>query len=170
MDLTEENFNGNDKHYKMMRKAAAAADMRIWNEFCASMGPFFKADLRGIHLQGAVLRGALLVGARLDDACLDQADLTGADLTGATLTGASFREAILERAKITVPGKVKIRAKTTTQESTDPEIRRRQKIENQQTMAREFLKDQAKKAEALAQQQAAVKARNNPFPFETEDR
>jgi uncharacterized protein YjbI with pentapeptide repeats len=165
-----EDFNGNDKHYKVLRKALSENDISHWNSFAASMGPKFRADLRGIRLAGQNLRGIKLTGARLEGACLDGADLTGADLTGASLTGATFRDAVLDGAKLKGPSKITVRTKSPENpESLDPETRRRLKIEKMQSQAKEFLEDRAKKEAALVKQKAQVKARNNPFPFTSED-
>lgn len=168
----EEDFNGNDKHYKMLRKALSENDISVWNAFAASMGPGFRADLRGIRLKGQNLKGIKLTGARLEGACLDGADLTDADLTGASLTGATFRDAILGGTKLKGPAKITVRSKAPENpEALDPETRRRLKIEKMQNQAREFLEDRAKKEAALVRQKAQVKARNNPFPFtSSEDR
>jgi hypothetical protein len=167
---SQEDFSGNDKHYKVLRKALSENDISIWNTFAASMGPRFKADLRGIRLEGKNLAGAKLSGARLDGACLDGADLTGADLTGASLTGASFRDAKLDGTP-KVKAKVVIRTKSAENpETLDPETRRRLKIERMQEQARDFLIDKAKKEAALERQRAQVKARNNPSPFTNEEK
>jgi uncharacterized protein YjbI with pentapeptide repeats len=166
-----EEFNGNDKHYKVLHKALAENDISLWNAFAASMGPRFKADLRGIRLNGKNLKGIKLAGAKLDGACFDGADLTGADFTGATLVGATFRDATLEGTRLKGPTKITVRSKSPDNpETLDPETRRRLKIERMQDQAREFLVDRAKKEAALVKQKAQVKARNNPFPFTTEDR
>jgi hypothetical protein len=168
----QEDFSGNDKHYKVLRKALQENDISIWNDFSASMGPRFRADLRGIRLEGKNLAGAKLTGARLDGACLDGADLTGADLTDATLTGATFRDAKLDGTpRLKSQAKVTVRTKVAPQpESLDPETRRRLKIERMQEQAREFLVDKAKKEVALEKQKAQVKARNNPSPFTNTER
>jgi len=166
-----EDFNGNDKHYKVLRKALVENDISVWNDFAASMGPRFKADLRGISLQGKNLRGIKLTGAKLEGACLDGADLTDADLTGAALSGATFRDAVLEGTRLRAPVKITVRSKSPENpETLDPETRRRLKIERMQEQAREFLEDKAKKEAALVRQKAQVKARNNPSPFLSEDR
>ncbi len=171
MAEAQEDFSGNDKHYKVLRKALAENDISLWNDFAASMGPRFKADLRGIVLLGKNLAGAKLTGAKLDGACLDGADLSGADLTGASLTGASFREAKLDGAKLKTPAKVTVRSKSVENpEMMDSETRRRLKIERMQDQAKEFLEDRAKKEAALVRQKAQVKARNNPSPFSNEER
>ena len=162
----EEDFTGNDKHYKVLRKALLENNITAWNEFSASMGPRFRADLRGMRLNGRNLAGIKLVGARLDGACLDGADLSGADLTGASLAGVTFRDAKLEGTRLKAPTKVKVRSKTIENpETLDPETRRRLKIERSQEQARDFLEDRAKKEAALIRQKAQVKARNNPSPF-----
>ena len=167
----QEDFSGNDKHYKVLRKALSENDISLWNQFAASMGPRFKADLRGMRLEGKNLAGIKLTGARLDGACLDGADLSGADLTGASLVGATFREAKLEGTKLKNPSKVTVRSKSVENpETQDPETRRRLKIERMQDQAREFLVDRAKKEAALVKQKAQVKARNNPSPFSNEER
>lgn len=167
-----EEFSGNDKHYKVLRKALAENNISVWNDFAASMGPRFRADLRGIRLEGKNLAGAKLAGARLDGACLDGADLTGADLTDASLTGATFREAKLDGTpRLRNQVKVRVRTKTVENpETLDPETRRRLKIERMQEQAREFLEDKAKKELALQKQRAQVKARNNPAPFTNSER
>ena len=164
----QEDFIGNDKHYKMLRKALSENDIGIWNTFAASMGPRFRADLRGMSLAGAGLAGVQLAGARLDGACLDEADLTGANLIGASLVGATLREAKLEQAKIKAPARVKVKVKASLPdrpEQLDPETRRRLKIERAQEQAREFLEERAKKEAAEERRRAQVKARNNPSPF-----
>ena len=166
MAEAEEEFSGNDKHYKVLRKALSENDISLWNEFAASMGPRFKADLRGIRLEGCNLSGAKLTGAKLDGACLDGANLSGADLTGASLAGASFREAKLEGTRLKSAVKITVRSKSVENpEALDPDTRRRLKIERMQDQAREFLVDRAKKEAALEKQKAQVKARNNPSPF-----
>ena len=166
MAEAEEEFSGNDKHYKVLRKALLENDISLWNEFAASMGPRFKADLRGIRLDGCNLTGAKLTGAKLDGACLDGADLSGADLTGASLAGASFRDAKLEGTRLKSAVKITVRSKSVENpEALDPDTRRRLKIERMQDQAREFLEDRAKKEAALERQKAQVKARNNPSPF-----
>lgn len=165
----QEDFQGNDKHYKMLHKALSENDISIWNKFAASMGPRFRADLRGIRLEGRNLAGAKLTGARLEGACLDGADLTGADLTGASLTGASLREAKLVGTP-KLKNQVKVTARKTEPESTDPEVRRRRKIEGMQERAKEFLEERARKEQALEKQKAQVRARNNPSPFTNNDR
>ena len=162
----EEDFSGNDKHYKVLRKALSENNIAAWNEFSASMGPRFRADLRGMKLEGRNLAGIKLVGARLDGACLDRADLSGADLTGASLVGVTFREANLEGTRLKAPSKVTVRSKSVENpEKLDPETRRRLKIERMQEQAKDFLEDRAKKEAALVKQKAQVKARNNPSPF-----
>jgi len=162
----EEDFSGNDKHYKVLRKALSENNIAVWNDFSASMGPRFRADLRGIWLQGRNLVGIKLVGAKLDGACLDGADLSGADLTGATLVGATFRDAKLEGTRLKAPSKVTVRSKAVENpETLDPDTRRRLKIDRMQEQARGFLEDRAKKEAALVKQKAQVKARNNPSPF-----
>jgi uncharacterized protein YjbI with pentapeptide repeats len=166
MAEAQEDFSGNDKHYKVLRKALSENNIALWNEFSASMGPRFRADLRGMHLGGCQLAGVKLVGAKLEGACLDGADLTGADLTGATLTGATFRDAKLEGTKLKSAAKITVRSKSVENpETLDPETRRRLKIERMQDQAKEFLVDRAKKEAALERQKAQVKARNNPSPF-----
>lgn len=172
MAETLEDFSGNDKHYKVLRKALSENDISVWNDFAASMGPRFKADLRGIRLEGKNLAGAKLTGARLEGACLDGADLTGADLTDASLTGATFRDAKLDGTpKLKSQVKVTVRSKAVANpETLDPETRRRLKIERMQEQAREFLEDKAKKEVALEKQKAQVKARNNPSPFTNTER
>ncbi len=166
----QEDFSGNDKHYKVLHKALSENNIGLWNEFAASMGPRFRADLKGIRLDGRNLAGAKLTGARLDGACLDGADLSGADLTGASLTGVTFRDAKLEGTKLHSP-KVTVRSKSVENpETLDPETRRRLKIERMQDQAREFLEDRAKKEAALERQKAQVKARNNPSPFTNSER
>jgi len=170
MAEAQEDFSGNDKHYKVLRKALSDNNIAAWNEFAASMGPRFRADLTGIRLEGRNLAGAKLTGARLDGACLDGADLTGADLTGASLTGATFRDAKLDGTRLKSP-KVTVRSKAVENpETLDPETRRRLKIEKMQDQAREFLEDRAKKEAALERQKAQVKARNNPSPFTNSER
>lgn len=162
---SQDDFSGNDKHFKVLRNALSEKDISIWNAFSASMGPRFRADLRGINLAGQDLSGAKLVGARLDGACLDGANLTGADLTGASLTGASLRDAKLDGTP-KLKNKVVVRSKTAVStEPQDPDTRRRIKIERMQEQARDFLVDKAKKEAALERQKAHVKARNNPSPF-----
>jgi len=170
MAEAQEDFSGNEKHYKVLHKALSENNIAHWNEFAVSMGPGFKADLKGISLEGRNLAGAKLTGAKLDGACLDGADLTGADLTGASLTGATFREAKLDGTKLKSP-KVTVRTKSVENpETLDPETRRRLKIERMQDQAKEFLVDRAKKEAALERQKAQVKARNNPSPFTNSDR
>jgi uncharacterized protein YjbI with pentapeptide repeats len=171
MAEAQEDFSGNDKHYKVLRKALSENNISHWNDFAASMGPRFRADLRGMRLEGANLAGIKLTGAKLDGACLDGADLSGADLTGASLVGVTFRDARLDGTKLKSPAKVTVRSKSVTNpETQDPETRRRLKIERMQDQAREFLVDRAKKEAALEKQKAQVKARNNPSPFSNEDR
>lgn len=172
MAEAQEDFSGNDKHYKVLRKALQENDISIWNDFAASMGPRFKADLRGIRLEGKNLAGAKLTGARLDGACLDGADLTGADLTDASLTGATFREAKIDGTpRLKSQMKVTVRTKSVQNpETLDPDTRRRLKIERMQEQAREFLVDKAKKEIALEKQKAQVRARNNPSPFTNTER
>ena len=172
MAEAQEDFIGNDKHYKVLRKALSQNDIGVWNTFAASMGPRFKADLRGIRLTGAQLAGARLAGARLDGACLDEADLTGADLTGASLIGATLRDAKIDQAKIKSPARVKIKVKAAppqNPETLDPETRRRLKIERAQEAAREFLEERAKKEAVEERRRAQIKARNNPSPFAREE-
>jgi|GEM_PF-1651777 len=167
-----ENFDGNDKHYKVLRQALHEDDITVWNEFAASMGPRFRADLRGIQLNGADLRGAKLTGARLENACLDNADLTDADLTGASLTGASFRNATLSRPpRLSSKARVTIRSdRPVAVESLPPEVRRQRRIDQMQQTAKDFLEEKAQKEAALERQKAQVKARNNPSPFQNEDK
>ncbi|MEI8095573.1 MAG: pentapeptide repeat-containing protein [Spirochaetales bacterium] len=161
-----EDFSGNDKHYKMLRKALKEMNIALWNEFAAAAGPRFRADLRGMDLSGQNLSGAKLRGARLEKANLDRANLTGADLTEATLTGASLREAILEGTKLKVPAKVSVRkAPEPDISELDPEARRHRKLEQQREQAVAFLESSKKKEEALIEQKARVKAKNNPSPF-----
>lgn len=172
MAEAQEDFLGNDKHYKVLRKALLQNDIEVWNSFAASMGPRFRADLRGMQLTGCRLAGAKLAGAKLDGACLDEADLTGADLTGASLVGATLREARLDGTKIKSPARVKVRVRSALPdhpETLDPDTRRRLKIERSQEQAREFLEDRAKKEAAQARQKAQIKARNNPSPFSREE-
>lgn len=171
MAQDEEDFRGNDKHYKVLRKALSEKDIGVWNTFAASMGPRFRADLRGMELSGCNLAGARLAGARLDGACLDEADLAGADLTGASLIGATLRDAKFDQTKITTPARVKVKVKTSrpNPETLDADTRRRLKIERSQEAAREFLEDRAKKEAAAARQKAQIKAKNNPSPFSREE-
>jgi len=162
----EEDFSGNDKHYKMLRKALQEKDIALWNDFAASMGPRFRADLRGMDLSGQDLSGVKLCGAKLDKACLDGANLTGADLSEATLTGATLREAILSGTRMKVPVKVTVRKPPAVEMvDLDPEARRRRKLDIQREQAMAFLEDSKKKEQALAEQKARVKAKNNPSPF-----
>ena len=166
MASAEEDFLGNDKHYKVLRKALLEKNISLWNEFSASLGPRFRADLRGMNLEGQNLAGIHLVGARLEGTCFDKADLTGADLTGATLMGATFREAVLSGTRLKAPTRVVVHKKTVENpETLDPETRRRLKIERMQEQAEGFLLERAKKEAALVKQKALVKAKNNPSPF-----
>ena len=170
MEGFEEEFSGNEKHYKILRKALSEKNISLWNDFAASLGAGFRADLTGMDLSGRDLTGAKLTGARLDGVCLDGANLTGADLSGASLTGASFRDARLEGTR-TTPPRMKVRSKSIENpETLDLETRRRLKIHRIQDQAREFLEDKAKKEAVQAKQKAQVKARNNPSPFANEDR
>lgn len=164
-------FSGNDRHFKALRKALSDKNIQLWNEFSASMGPRFRADLRGMDLSGCDLAGARLTYARLEGACFDGADLRGADFTGATLTGATFREARLEGARLKTPAQVRVRSKAVDNpETLDPETRRRLKIERMQEQALDFLQDRARKAEAQRREKERVKVRNNPSPFTNSDR
>jgi uncharacterized protein YjbI with pentapeptide repeats len=166
-----EDFRGNDKHYKVLRKALLENDIGIWNTFASSMGPRFRADLRGMLLTGCNLAGARLAGARLDGACLDEADLTGTDLTGASLVGATLRDAKLDQTKMKTPARVVVKIKTSRPDTAqlDPDARRRLKIERSQEAAREFLEERAKKEAAQERQRAQIKARNNPSPFSRDE-
>lgn len=172
MAESQEEYSGNEKHYKVLRKALSENNISHWNEFAASMGPRFRADLRGIRLEGKNLAGIKLVGARLEGACFDGADLTGADLTDASMTGASFRDAKLDGTpRLKNQAKVTVRSKSVENpETLDPETRRRLKIERMQEQARDFLVDKAKKEAALERQKAQVKARNNPSPFSNDEK
>jgi uncharacterized protein YjbI with pentapeptide repeats len=171
MAEAHEDFRGNDKHYKVLRKALSENDIGVWNTFAASMGPRFRADLKGMVLAGCNLAGARLAGARLDGACLDEADLTGADLTGASLVGATLRDAKFDQTKLKTPARIRVKVKTSRPDADhlDPETRRRLKIERSQEAAREFLEDRAKKEAAAARQKAQIKERNNPSPFSREE-
>ena len=162
----EEDFSGNDKHYKVLRKALKEKNMALWNEFATSAGPYFRADLRGMDLSGQDLTGAQLRGARLEKTNFDRANLSAADLTDASLTGASLRDAILEGTRLKVETRVKVR-RTVAIDPTqlDPEARRHRKLEQQRTQAVAFLEESKKKELALAAQKARVKAKNTPSPF-----
>jgi len=162
----EEDFSGNDKHYKMLRKALQGKDIGLWNEFAASMGPRFRADLRGMDLRNQDLTGIRLCGAKLEKACLDGANLTGADLTGASLVGATLRDAVLSGTKLKVEVKVSVRKPPVPDMAElDPEARRRRKLDSQRDQALAFLEDSKKKKQALEEQKARVRAKNNPSPF-----
>jgi hypothetical protein len=171
MAESQEDFSGNDKHYKMLHKALREKDMSLWNDFAAAAGPRFRADLRGMDLSGQDLTGALLRGARLEQVNFDRANLTGADLSEATMTGASLREAVLEGTRMKVPVKVSaVKAAPPAMADLDPEARRRRKLESQREQAVAFLESSKKKEEALAEQKARVKAKNNPSPFTNNSR
>jgi hypothetical protein len=166
----QENFIGNDKHLKVLLQASQARDPALWNDFSSSMGPRFRADLRGADLQGAYLAGMKLTGARLEGARLDNADLSGADLTGSELTGTSFRDANLTGAKLKLPqARIRIVAKKPEIDVNDPEARRRRRMDNLERSAQALLKDRLSKQKAQKEQGERTKAKNSPSPFANVD-
>ncbi len=164
----QDQFIGNDKHLKVLRQASEAKDASLWHQFINSMGPRFRADLRGADLEGFWLVGFRLIGARLDGANLIKADLTEADLTRASLGGAKLQDAVLTRTKLS-PTKVKVIANR-EQTPLDETQRRRLRLEKLEKSAQALLKDREQKEEALKAQQARVRAKNSPVPFQAERR
>lgn len=168
----QERFLGNDKHFKVLKKAMESDNVGQWNEFAASLGPHFRADLRGADLTGQNLSGINLRGARLDDVCFDQCDLSFADLTGAVLTGATFRESVLKSTKMKAPVKVKTAkaaVNTAAETAESPEIRRRRRLAAMQEQAEALLVERKKKQEAQEALLAKVKEKNRGTMFSDPD-
>lgn len=163
----QENFLGNDKHLKVLRKAIESENMAVWNEFSSSLGPHFKADLRGADLQGQTLCGINLRGARLDEVCFDGCDLSSADLTGAVLNGATFRGATLNATKMKVPVRVKAKVKAveTTEAPESPDIRRRKRMAAMQESAEALLAERQKNQQAQDELHARIKEKNRGSAF-----
>ncbi len=162
----QEQFIGNDKHLKVLRQASQAHNASLWHDFIATMGPRFRADLRGADLQGFWLVGFRLAGAHLDGANLSDADLTGADLSRASLRGARLQKAVLTNTKLS-PTKVKVVA-SREEQPLDETQRRRSRLEKLEQSAQALLKDREQQQEALRAQQARVRAKNSPVPFQAE--
>lgn len=92
-------FEGNQEHLDLLRRAAANGDSTIWNnwrEKNATTSP----DLRGLEMPGANLSGVDLSKANLFRANLQDADLQRAKLSGANLVYAQFQRAKLDKAEI----------------------------------------------------------------------
>lgn len=168
----QERFLGNDKHLKVLKKAMESDNVAQWNEFAASLGPHFKADLRGADLSGQNLSGINLRGARLDEVSFDQSDLSFADLTGAVLTGATFRESVLKSTKMKAPVRVKT-AKSADSAAPAPQEnplqRRRRRLAAMQEQAEALLEERKKKQEAQDALHAKVKEKNRGTTFRSPD-
>lgn len=105
MTDTDPPFRGNDKHFKILRKAISEGDISAWNRFARESGSAFRARLAGVNLadfdiREANLRNADFTGAVLSRCRLTRADLSGARLKGARLDGADLTGARLVRADL----------------------------------------------------------------------
>ena len=118
-------FEGDQEQLDLLRRAAAAADSTIWNDWRKrnpevrpalrglempgvdlsgvdlSNANLFRANLAGAVLRRAKLSGATLVYARLERAHLDHAEILNANLEEANLAGAQLPGAVLRHSELT---------------------------------------------------------------------